>query len=359
MRRIPFAYVPEKSDRFMNFLEDIFETKRYLKGLYNQRFSEQWAQMNNADYCLLTSSGTTALFSTLKVLLPREKSKVIVPNVSYSATVDSVIEAGHIPVYCKVLENGLIDQEEAKRILKEDQDILGIIIVHLYGQHIEIDQYILDSIIVIEDACQAHGALDKIQGQVACFSFYPSKNLGTIGDGGAVLTNIPGLYDTIEKYINCGDAFSEKYVHSIPGLNLRMDEIKAAYLLDRVNYLFEENTHREVLANRYRENGIIPITNASKNVYHLFPILVENPENFRLNMSILGIETGQHYPYTLSKLRAKEIVCGFGQKIAQHNVTLPMGPHLSNEEIDYVCEFIHKNYTFDQGFWYANKQSSF
>lgn len=340
---IKFAKLVFQNEEYFEIVRKICSEASFLKGQYNREFSGDWARYNGATYCTLTSSGTMALYTVLRSLVSRDKPfKIIIPDLSYSASIDSVLEAGIEPVFCKVLPNGLIDQQHCIELLAQDPNIVAVMVVHLYGQRVEIDEKILQQALVIEDACQVHGGLERIQGHAACFSFYPSKNLGTVGDGGAIVTNIPGLANQVEKFVNCGDAFHEKYIHSVVGLNARMDEIKAAHLSLTLKDLKGNNRKRQDIALKYHQGGIKTFVNLGNNVFHLYPILVNDPIKFSYLMKEKGIETGHHYPYTLSSLRGQKIQSDTADRIANHNVTLPMGPHLSEKDVSFVISMFHE-----------------
>lgn len=358
-RMIKFANLEVKNDLATATVLDVMKSGQFINGKYNKQFAIQWAQECNAPHCVLTASGTAALIATIKAVKAKKTDLVILPALSFAATAFAVLEAGCTPVYVDVDEHGLMRWDMVEEILHDKwfDRVAAIIPVNLYGQHINIPFSASESYVVIQDACQAHGIVkfNPDATSIACFSFYPAKNLGAIGDAGAVVTSVPGLAQQVAAYINYGDYPGEKYTHNFQGNNLRCDEIQAAYLSVAYKDLEENNVIRENIAELYAACGIesFSITGGKNSSHHLYPILVENPELFRRLMIDYGIETGNHYPYVLPKI-APGIGSYYFQKavhIAQHVVTLPIGPHLQVEDVVHVAKTVMQTCALVNGLW--------
>lgn len=348
-----------KDESIFAEVQKVLESGIFINGPYNQKFNQLWAETCGTQYSLGVSSGSAALKTVLKFFKKRNRTNyAIIPNFSFAATLYSVMEAGYTPIFCPVDSKGLMNQEFLVDIVGK-QEVSAIIPVHIYGQLQKLDITTIRTYTdspIIEDACQVHGGLTSLQGDVACFSFYPSKNLGTIGDGGAIVTNNQTLYNWARQYINYGNYPEEKYVHSMQGDNLRLDEIKAAVLCKKLENLILENFRRDCNAITYREEGITSFVQEGYNVYHLFPVLFEDRKKAMDIFKKEGIEVGNHYPYTLHSLAEQSYFphpkeCK-AKRIADHVVTLPIGPHLTAEELQTVIKVVHSNFQWKDG-WFC------
>lgn len=340
---IKFADTKIENQQLLNDIKYLLSQGQFINGEWNRTFSNHWTKECGAQYCVPTASGMAALISALQAL--ENVDYVILPNLSFAASAFAVIEAGLSPIYCAVNEKGLLDQENCLEIIHKVGGVPAVMPVYLYGQWFEIDPEILDLAYVVEDACQAHGVVKKVQGQAAAFSFYPSKNLGAAGDAGAIVTNDEKIKSYCEKYINYGDKPGQKYTHEISGNNLRMDELQALILSKKIELgLFDfDRTMRQGLSKMYRER-VKTFVQSENNSYHLFPILSENRDALRSKLKDNLIETGNHYPYTLSQvcLGNTQYISknDHSEKIANHVVTLPIGSHLLPEHIRQVTSHL-------------------
>lgn len=350
-------------------VNNVLHSGRFIKGHYNAMFEDAWAKQCGVDRCIPTSSGTAALVTALKYAhIVRHRMTVIVPTYTFAATALAVREAGLNLIYCDVTENGLLDQDACLELLGlYTEDVCVVVPVHLYGQVIDIRQEILDRAIVIEDACQAHGMID-VQGDAACFSFYPTKNLGAAGDAGALVTSDPALSGWAEAYVNYGDRNGCKYDHNIEGNNLRMDEIQAAVLCSRLGAeeLSKGNTHRERVAMEGYFAKAVKSFCKHLCYWHLYPVLVEEPEHFIAMFKAAGVETARHYPYT-----AYDKVQGWVYRdgsvstsndyegsvnasfLANHVLSLPIGPHVTIDDAHYIATVMKSEawYDTDKKYW--------
>lgn len=351
---IKFAEVSVLNQEILDTVSLILESGQFIQGSWNKRFNREWAEYCGTKYSVRVASGSAALISCLKYLKQKyDRNIVICPSYSFAATVFSIIEAGCKPVYCPVSIEGLMEFEFLKLVTAWDE-ILCILPVHLYGQKLEIPKKWFDRLPIVEDACQAHGAIKSIKSTAACFSFFPAKNLGCAGDGGAVVTNDDELANWVSAYTNYGDFPGEKYVHSVAGNNLRLDNLQASILSLKLNNLDGENRRRRELLQRYIHNGIWPVTNLNPNVFHHFPILVEDRNYFLRMMKQEKIEVGCHYSYTLFDIVPSASIYETGDKakvLAECVVTLPISPHLEFEEIDLISKIIKSAYTKNKQIW--------
>ncbi len=330
----------------------------YILGEQLNQFEIDFAQYCGTKHCIGVANGLDALTILLKACDFPFNSEVIVPANSYIATMLSVSNANLVPIPIEpFLSNYLIDYQliEAKITSK----IKAIIITHLYGKCCDMDKintlaqkYNLK---VFEDAAQAHGATyrGRKAGNLsdgAGFSFYPSKNLGAMGDAGAITTNDNDLAERTRALRNYGS--TEKYVFNYQGYNSRMDEVQAAILSIKLPNLDIENGYRRRIAERYlteinNPKIILPPSDSIDNdVWHLFVIRVKEREKFRLFLSEIGVGTDIHYPIAPHKQLAYkewvELYLPITEKIHQEVVSLPLNNALKAEEISYIIQYVNQ-----------------
>jgi dTDP-4-amino-4,6-dideoxygalactose transaminase len=322
-------------------------------------FEEEFAAFCDSRYCVGVGSGTDALrFALMAAGIGRSDEVITVPN-TFIATTEAISQVGALPVFVDVKENTCnMDPNQITANITEKTR--AIIPVHLYGQVADMDailqiaeQY---NLVVIEDACQAHGALYKDKkagsmGAVGCFSFYPGKNLGAFGEAGAIVTQDEQIAQKIRMLRDHGQ--EKKYFHQIEGFNGRLDAIQAAVLRIKLKHLPSWNESRRRNARYYNEllaekPGIaLPIEEQfAKSVYHLYVIHVEDRDELQKLLNSKGIATGLHYPMPLhlqDAYRHLEYPKGafpVSEKSAAHLLSLPMFPGLKKEQIEYVTEHI-------------------
>ena len=330
----------------------------YILGEQLNKFEIDFAQYCGTKHCIGVANGLDALTILLKACEFPFNSEVIVPANSYIATMLSVSNANLVPIPIEpFLNNYLIDYQliEAKITSKTK----AIIVTHLYGKCCDMDKintlaqkYNLK---VFEDAAQAHGATyrGRKAGNLsdgAGFSFYPSKNLGAMGDAGAITTNDNDLAERIRALRNYGS--TEKYVFNYQGYNSRMDEIQAAILSIKLPNLDIENGYRRRIAKRYlteinNPKIILPPSDLIDNdVWHLFVIRVKEREKFRLFLSEIGVGTDIHYPIAPHKQLAYkewvELYLPITEKIHQEVISLPLNNALKLEEISYIIQYVNQ-----------------
>jgi len=349
---------------FMKEIENIITTNNYILGNKVEEFENNFAKFHETAYGIGVDSGTSALELSLKALGIGEGDEVIVPANTFIATASAVVFAQAKPVFVDCDENYNINTKNIeKHITKKTK---AIIPVHLYGQPADMDEIIKiakkHDLKIVEDCCQAHGAKynnKKIGsfGDLACFSFYPGKNLGGFGDGGIILTNSKELSEKLKMLRNYGQ--SKKYHHDFFGYNRRLDNLQATVLNIKLKHLDKWNEQRRNIAAIYKENlknmaGIV-LPNESQNkksVYHLFVVRVKNGKREDL-MNFLkekGVDTGLHYPIPIhlqksySNLNHKEGDFNKAEEYGKEILSLPIFPGMKNEEVEYVCDKIKEFY---------------
>lgn len=349
-------------DEIDSAIFDVISKAAFVGGPHIESFEEAFAEYCNVKYCIGVGNGTDALFIALKMLGIGNGDEVITAANSFIATSEAITMAGARAVFVDInprTYNIDVTKIEEKVTLKTR----AIIPVHLYGQPSDIDP-ILNiakkfNLKVVEDAAQAHGAAYKGRpigsiGDIACFSFYPGKNLGAYGDAGAIVTNDDGLALKARMFANHGRV--EKYGHEFEGINSRLDSLQAAILRVKLKHLAEWTERRRknaYLYNRYLKNTslITPFEiDEVKAVYHLYVIRVKSElrEKLKNYLESRGISTGIHYPICLPNLRAyaylkhKEDDFPEATKASKEILSLPMFPELDEAMIFYVTEEVKK-----------------
>lgn len=295
-------------------LQLIIERNEFVGGSFTGQFELNFANYLNVKNCISCGNGTDALELALWALGITSGNEVLVPAHSWISTASCVIALGAKPVFVPCnMDDYTMDTNLIERKITDKTK--AIIAVHLFGHPADMDAICSIAntygLKVIEDASQAHGALYKEKkcgsiGHIGCFSFYPSKNLGCIGDGGCVVTNNDEISFKIRSYKNCGQ--STKNNHSFWGRNSRMDDFQAAVLNIKLPHLDNWNNQRRIIANHYKhhinpQKYILPIEKSyAFHVYHVYCIRTQNRERLIKRLSEANIEYGIHYPKLLSNL---------------------------------------------------------
>ncbi len=344
----------------------VVESGWYLQGEANSRFEEDYARYIGSRYCVGCANGLDALiwifraYIELGVMAPGDE--VIVPANTYIATILAITENGLVPVLVEPsIESLEIDPERIEeRITPRTR---AICIVHLYGRNAYTDKIgeicSKHNLKLIEDNAQAHGCFSADGrrtgsiGDAAGHSFYPGKNLGALGDGGAVTTNDAELAAAVRTLANYGS--SAKYVFKYTGRNSRLDEIQAAVLDVKLKYLDTDNAHRQQIAAKYYEglrNPLITLPERlpdAQNVYHLFPILCTQRDELQAYLKENGVETLIHYPIPPHKQECYAsapwsigLQLPVTEQIAAQELSLPIGPVIKPEDVSYIIEVINR-----------------
>jgi len=349
-------------DEFMASIEGVMRDAAFILGKDVASFEKSFAEFIGTRYAVGVASGTDALHLALRAAGIGPGDEVITATNTFYATTAAIELAGARPVLVDCdPETYLIDLEAAEKAVT--QKTRAIIPVHLYGQVAPMaavsDLAGRCGLTVIEDACQAHGALYKKQGAgtfglAAAFSFYPGKNLGAFGDGGAVTTNDETMYNDLLALRNYGSP--RKYYHPRFGTNSRLDGMQAAVLNVKIKYLAGWNEARVRAAQRYMKNLagekkiILPAPAPdSSHIYHLFVVQAEGDRGLIMSgLAKEGVQCGIHYPIPLhlqkaySYLGYQEGDFPHAEAIAKKIVSLPMFPEITGEQVDCVCEKLLK-----------------
>jgi len=337
-------------------IANVIKETAFVGGEYVIRFEEEFANFCQAKYCVGVGNGTDALFIALRALGIGRGDEVITAANSFIATSEAITMTGARVVFvdCDPQTHN-IDVKKIPSVVTPQTK--AIIPVHLYGQ--PADMVTLQKIakeydlFLVEDAAQAHGA--EINGQrigclghVACFSFYPGKNLGAYGDAGAIVTNDEELAIRCRMIGNHGRV--KKYDHDFEGMNSRLDGLQAAILSAKLRYLEDWTKKRRGVADSYKnllQNSkvIIPVEAFGvRHVYHLYVVRVPHRDVIQAALKGKGIDTGIHYPIALPNLKAYEYL-GYGPKdfpiatqYSKEILSLPIYPELSRSQIEYICK---------------------
>lgn len=351
---------------FKNSFQKFLESGHYILGSQVKIFEANFARFCGTNHCVGVGNGLDALRLILegyKVLGKlKENDEVLVASNTYIATILAIKQAGLKPILLEAdLDSYNFDLESLKKVISDPKTntIKAIMPVHLYGRISPMNE-ILDiakenNLLVIEDAAQAHGAIDKSGkrvgnfGDAAGFSFYPTKNLGALGDGGAVTTNDDALADVISKLRNYGT--STKYVNEFLGFNSRLDELQAAFLNCKLPYLDVDNELRRKVAKKYiteikNQKIILPKYDGSEDhIFHLFVVRVENRNEFIDHLDRNGIGHLIHYPIPPHKQQAlleySHLKFPNTEKIHNQVISIPMSPIMSGDEVKNVISVLN------------------
>jgi len=362
MGKIPFLDLKqtywELKEEIDRAYQRVMDSGWYIHGAELKAFEAEFADYCNVKYCIGVGNGLDALHLILRAMDIGEGDEVIVPSNTFIATWLAVSYAGAIPVPVEPNEKTYnIDPNSIEAAITEKTK--AIMPVHLYGQPADMDpiseiaaRYHLK---VIEDAAQAHGARYKGKrtgglGDAAGFSFYPGKNLGAFGDGGAVTTNDPKIAEMVRQLRNYGSKV--KYSHDVRGFNSRLDELLAAFLRVKLRHLDEWNARRLELVDCYRRclagsKVLLPVIPVGfESVFHLFVARTINRDDLQAGLKAAGIETLIHYPTPPHKQGAYKSMQNLSLPIAecmsQEVLSLPMGPHLSGAMVEEISRHIKR-----------------
>ena len=348
-------------------IDKVIERGDFILGEEVRLFEEEFAAFCSAKFAVGLSSGTAALFLALKGLGIKQGDEVIVPAFTYIATALAVSYTGAKPVFSDIGEKTYnIDADKIKGAITKNTK--AIIPVHLYGQPADMPR-IVDiakeyNLKVVEDAAQAHGASIKMPdgrscltggiGDVGCFSFYPSKNLGALGDGGMVTTNDEAIYKKLLMLRDYGR--TSKHEHAIIGFNSRLDTIQAAVLRLKLKRLKKWNSMRQEAALRYNQllkdtEGVITpfVLPFTEHVYHIYAIRTKRRDRLADMLKEKQVSSIVHYPVPLHLQKAYASL-GYklgsfpvSERVASEIISLPMFPYLREAEIKFVAGIIKEN----------------
>ncbi len=371
----------EMEEQLVSLFRNSLHTAGFIGGKPLQFFEEDFAKFCDTAHCVGVGSGTDALRFALMAAGVASGDAVLTVSNTFIATTEAISQAGAIPEFIDVNEQTYnIDPEKLRQYLEQQCDrdaksgkpvsrrtkrtITAIVPVHLYGQMADMDPILKlaseYNLMVIEDACQAHGAeyFSNVEqrwrkagsvGKAAAFSFYPGKNLGACGEAGAVTSNDPQIAETARKLRDHGQA--AKYYHDIEGYNGRLDTIQAGILHAKLAHLADWNVQRRRIAEQYREQLrgveglVVPFEPSwSRAVYHLYVVRVSDRVEMQNSLKAVGIGTGIHYPVPLHVQQAYQHL-GYRkgdlpvtEQVSAEILSLPMYPQLSDGQQAKVAE---------------------
>lgn len=356
-------------EAFHNDITEVVQSGRALLGQQTQKFEEEFAEYCHTTHCVGVANGLDALWLTLmaKKILEgwTENDEVIVPEHTFIATVQAVVRAGLKPILAPVSNDDyLLDVSQLTPIFSSKTR--AILPVHLYGKMADMNSIATfaaqHNLFILEDAAQAHGAQyaghpagDRFWQGAAAYSFYPGKNLGALGDGGAMVTNDESLANCVRQLANYGS--STKYHHEYMGTNSRLDELQAAFLRHKLRSLQEDNKKRRKIARRYLteiRNPLISLpyptldlSQKLESVFHIFPIFSQHRTRLQEHLQEGYIETLIHYPIPIHK---QQCIRHFwrdendfltAERIANEELSLPISPVLLDEHVTRVIRALN------------------
>jgi len=363
--KVPFLDLKAQYDAIAGEIDDairqVIERTAFSGGPFVSAFEEQFAAFCQCKYSIGVGSGTEALWLALAALDVGPGDEVItVPN-SFIATAEAISFCGATPVFVDVDEHS---QTMSPALLEGaiTEKTKAIIPVHLFGQMADMGPIMevarRHNLFVIEDACQAHGALYNGRpagsiGDLGCFSFYPGKNLGAYGEAGGVVTNDESHYEKIKMIRDHGQ--SKKYHHAMIGWNGRMDGIQGAILSVKLKYLDNWNNARRKNAQLYAQlletvDGVQPPREMdyARHIYHVYAVKAKNRDALMAALSDKGISCGIHYPVPIHLQNAYKYMGAVkgsfpvAETCAEEIVSLPMFPELTDEQIHFVAGEIRR-----------------
>ena len=376
MMNVPFYsldYVNRAlGDALRESFSDVLDSKWFIRGSRCAAFEEAFAAYCGKKACVGVGNGLDALTLMLKASIQLGRlqpgDEVIVPANTFVATVLAVRAAGLVPVLVEPdPETCVLDASKLAEACSAKTR--AILVVHLYGRLADMPAICefakAHHLLVFEDAAQAHGAVSSEFGvrnseltiqSTAAYSFYPTKNLGAMGDGGAVVTDDLELAQVVRSLGNYGSY--EKYVNKYVGVNSRLDEVQAAVLLAKLPHLDSWNARRQEIAGRYCaeiRNPLVRVTpvpaNPKSHVWHVFPVFCETRDDLQKFLKERGVETLIHYPIpphlqeafdgALSRGELRYGPLPIAEKLAKTELSIPMGPSMTDEQVSYVIEVIN------------------
>lgn len=345
---------------------DAMRNERWLLGESVYKFEEEFAKYCGTDYAISTSSGTAAISLSL-IALGVRSSDVVTTPMSFVATANAIIHAGATPRFADANDQTYcIDPTKMKEAVNEKTR--AVIPVHLYGYPSGMNEICeianKRDIPIVEDACQAHGAIydgKRIgsMGIASCFSFYPSKNMTVAGDGGMVTTNDDSLREGVRSLSDCGRIKGKRYFHSVIGFSQRLNTIQAAIGRVQLRRLDIYNERRRQVAQMYNKllNGvgdlILPPAGSPEKipVHHMYVIRTKLRDSLRDWLASRSIECGIHYPLPIHLQPVYQQIYGYqkgdypsSEKMCEQVLSIPMHPNLTSTEVEFVSQSISEFY---------------
>jgi dTDP-4-amino-4,6-dideoxygalactose transaminase len=346
---------------FKNKFNEFLDKGWYILGAEVEKFENSFAEYNGSKYCLGVANGLDAIELGLIALNFPPKSEIIVPSNTYIATILAIINAGHVPILVEPnIETYNINPDQIEE--KITSRTRGILVVHLYGNVCEMTKIInianKYNLEILEDCAQSHGAkYEDIKtgnfGKIGAFSFYPTKNLGALGDAGAIVTSDEALYLKLKALRNYGS--EQKYYNKYIGKNSRLDELQAAFLNIKLPYLDKINSHKSIIANYYNLHLTDKIIKPkalkdTTSVFHIYNIRTDKRDQLKKYLFENGVQTEIHYPVSPSlQLGYKDILENknypISELIHQTTLSLPISFSTTDEEVKVIVNLINEFYT--------------
>jgi dTDP-4-amino-4,6-dideoxygalactose transaminase len=347
-------------DEILDELEEVCESSNFVLGPFVKKFEDNFSQYIGSKFCVALNTGTAADQLAIQALIQSGDEVITTPN-TFIATSEAITTAGGKVKFVDIEQDSYnLDPTKLESVITKNTKV--IVPVHLYGQPVDMDPIIeiarALNLSVVEDAAQAHGAEYKGKkagtlGDAAAFSFYPGKNLGAYGEGGAVTTDSDKIAEFVRMYRDHGS--KEKYIHEFEGHNMRMEGFQGAVLNVKLKYLDDWIKNRQKNARLYNQlfqdvEGIVVPREMpyAKHVYHLYVIRVKEREKLRHYLNENGIASGFHYKYPLHLQKAyqhlghKKGDFPVTEKVMKEIISLPMYPELTKEQIEYVAHHVIK-----------------
>lgn len=354
----------DTNERVLSAVREVGESGWYILGSRVGELEQALADKLGRRHVIGCASGLDAIEIGLRALGLSPGQKVLTTPTSAFATTLAIVRAGGVPVFVDVDESGLLDLEWAEEALSADRDIRYVVPVHLFGHALDLAR--LEELAkrhelgVLEDCCQAIGAASGGRpvgsvGQVSALSFYPTKNLGTLGDGGALMTDAPHTAELARRLRDYGQ--SARFVHERIGLNSRLDELHACILARAfLPKLDAWTARRRTIAARYRREladhpgvRVLPVPPHSESVWHLFPVTVAPGARaaFRAHLDARKVQSNVHYPHAIPSQKALaevpfEVASSLtrAEALAASEVSLPIHPYMSEADVSRVVEAV-------------------
>lgn len=360
--KIPFvdvtSHVTNEKKEILHAITDVVNKGDFILGRAVAIFEKNFARYIGSKYCVSVASGTDAILLSLKALNIKENDEVIIPAMSFVASIVPVIQLGAKPVLVDILPDyPLMDVSKIEKVITKKTKV--ILPVHMHGYPVAMEQLSKIArkynIVVLEDACQAHGSVYKKKkagalGDIAAFSFYPSKNIGAYGDGGAITTSNDEVYKALLLLRDHGDNKNNK--HTLLGYNSRLDSIQAAVVnikLRSINKHKKTKLEKKILYDNYLRNLPVMLPKIPPDIdpcIHVYSIRVANRDKLFDFLNSKGIQCRRHYALplhlqpSLSFLRYKKGDFPNAEAFANENISLPFFPHITENQIKYVCNAI-------------------
>jgi dTDP-4-amino-4,6-dideoxygalactose transaminase len=368
LKKIKFTDLYKTNKNFkkkiLENINSIITKSEFINGSYVKKFEKKFAKFNKVKFCQSCANGTDAIYAALKSLNVKSEDEVILSSHDWISSSEAVHACGAKPIFVDTKKDSfLIDIDKIENAISKNTK--AIILVHIYGEVADLDKVIKITkkynLKLIEDCAQAHLAKFKNRfvgtlGDIGCFSFFPTKNLGAFGDAGAIITNSPRIYKKLKMICNHGGL--KKNQHVIKGMNSRLDNIQASILLEKIRFLEKENTIRKRKAKIYHAllEGIKGVkvprvkNKFHDHVYHLYVLVVKKRNKLIKYLDKFGIETLIHYPNPAPFTKVNRFLkCqskNFKNVLFLKNriISIPFHPNITIPEMKRVKEIIQKFY---------------